>query len=264
MDDTVRLQIDNRGVARLTLQRPERHNAFDDTVIATLRSHFDRLAGDAAVRVTVLCAEGSSFSAGADIGYMRRMANFSEEQNRSDALALAEMLHTLKTLPMPTIAQVQGAAIGGGVGLVACCDIAIAADSAQFALSEVRLGLIPATIGPYVVNAIGARAALRYFTSAERFSAERAAQLGLVSEVVGDDALAARVEQLISDLLKGGPCAVRAAKQLVLDVSGQALSPILLADTAERIAALRVSPEGQEGLGAFLGKRRPSWLETAR
>jgi methylglutaconyl-CoA hydratase len=261
--ETVKLQIDARGIARITLHRPERHNAFDDDVISTLRRRFDAVAAHDHVRAVVLQAQGESFSAGADIAYMRRMAGYSEAQNRADALALAEMLQALKSLPVPTIAQVQGAAIGGGVGLVACCDVAIAADSAQFALSEVRLGLIPATIGPYVVAAIGERAALRYFTTGERFSAARAAELGLISETASAAALESRVEALLNDILKGGPCAVRAAKRLVRDISGRALNPDLLADTAQRIAALRVSPEGQEGLGAFLAKRPASWLETS-
>ncbi|WP_317928890.1 enoyl-CoA hydratase/isomerase family protein [Halioxenophilus sp. WMMB6] len=258
---TLKVAIDNRGVATVTMNRPEKHNAFDDSVIAELTNAFNELAGNPEVRVMVLAAEGKSFSAGADLGWMKRMASYSYDENLRDANALAGMLKTLNTLPFPTIARVQGAAFGGAVGLVSCCDMAVAGPKASFSLSEVKIGLIPATISPYVIAAIGARAARRYFVTAERFSAESALQLGLVSELVEAEAMDATITQLVDALLANSPAAILAAKKLVLDVDNQVITDELIKDTSERIAAIRVSPEGQEGLTAFLEKRPATWVK---
>ncbi len=252
------LTVDARGVARLTLQRPERHNAFDDQLIAQLQGTLEHLAADRGVRVVVLQAEGKSFSAGADVAWMARMAQYDHRANLEDAECLARLMYTLYTLPKPTVAKVQGAAIGGGVGLVACCDIAIASHRASFALSEVRLGLIPAVIGPFVVRALGERQARRYFLTAERFDAPTAHSLGLVHEVVTPEALETRVQGLVDTLLANGPRAMAAAKAHVQGL-GAAIDGAVTKDSAERIAALRASPEGREGLAAFLEKRPPRW-----
>ena len=259
-DPTVSTDIDSRGVATVTLNRPDKHNAFDDTVIAELRAAFDDLACRDEVRAVVLASTGKSFSAGADLGWMKRMARYDYADNLADARLLAGMLQALYELPQPTIARVQGAAFGGAVGLVSCCDMAVASTRASFALSEARIGLIPATISPFVLRAIGERAARRYFTTAERFDAASAAQLGLVSEVVAEEELDAAVEQLLTALLANGPLAVRAAKALVADFGGRDISADLVEDSCTRIAAIRVSAEGQEGLGAFLEKRPAAWL----
>lgn len=249
------------GVATLTLNRPELHNAFDDALIAALTAALRRLEADPAVRVVVLAANGKSFSAGADLNWMRRMADYTVAQNLDDARGLAELMRTLNALAKPTVARVQGAAYGGGVGLVACCDIAVAADSASFCLSEVRLGLIPAVISPYVVNAIGERQARRYFVSAERFDAAEAQRIGLVHEVVPAAALDAKVSELLATLAGNGPAAMVAAKDLARAVTRGPLDAAMIEDTARRIADIRASAEGREGLSAFLGKRRPAWLE---
>lgn len=258
-DPTVKLDIDSRGVARVTLNRPEKHNAFDDAVIAQLREAFDDLACRKDVRVVVLASEGRNFSAGADLGWMKRMAEYDFADNHRDAQLLAGMLKALQELPQPTIARVQGAAFGGAVGLVSCCDMAVATEKASFCLSEVKIGLIPATISPYVIRALGERASRRYFTTAERFPAQEAHRLGLVSEVVAEDELDATIALLVDALLQNGPRAVRASKLLVLDVAGREISDELVEDTCVRIAHIRVSEEGQEGLGAFLNKRKPVW-----
>jgi len=257
---TVTSTIDSRGVATVTLNRPEKHNAFDDSVIAELRHAFDELASRDEVRAVVLASEGKSFSAGADLGWMKRMAEYDYHHNLDDARLLADMLKSLHDMPQPTIARVQGAAFGGAVGLVSCCDMAVAAERASFSLSEVKIGLVPATISPYVIKAIGERAARRYFTTAERFSAADAHRLGLVSEVVPIEALDDRLESLLATLLQNGPSAVRQAKQLVHDIAGHAITPAMVEGTCELIARIRTSEEGQEGLGAFLNKRQPSWL----
>lgn len=249
------------GVATLTLNRPELHNAFDDALIAELTAALRRLEADPAVRVVVLAANGKSFSAGADLNWMRRMADYTVAQNLDDARGLAELMHTLNALAKPTVARVQGAAYGGGVGLVACCDIAIAADGASFCLSEVRLGLIPAVISPYVVNAIGERQARRYFVSAERFDAAEARRIGLVHEVVPAAGLDAKVDELLATLAGNGPAAMVAAKDLARAVARGPLDAAMIEDTARRIADIRASAEGCEGLSAFLGKRRPAWTE---
>jgi len=252
--------VDDRGVATVTLSQPEIHNAFDDAVIATLSEAFAGIAADRRVKAMVLASTGKSFSAGADLNWMRRMASYNVEQNNADASKLAEMLRRLNTLPVVTIARVQGAAFGGGVGLVSCCDIAVAAPEASFCLSEVKIGLIPATISPYVINAIGERAARRYFTTAEVISADKALELGLVSERVDSaEQLDEAVEQILKSVLRNGPDAMAAAKSLVLDYANRQIDDALIADSSRRIAETRVSSEGQEGLTAFLEKRRPNW-----
>jgi methylglutaconyl-CoA hydratase len=211
------------------------------------------------VRLVVLAASGQSFSAGADLNWMRRMADYSYQQNLADALALAELMRTLNNLAKPTIAKVQGPAYGGGVGLVACCDIAVASETASFSLSEVRLGLIPAVISPYVVNAIGERQARRYFLSAERFGAREAQRIGLVHEVVAAEELDGAVARLLDTLAGNSPAAMAAAKDLARAVSRGPIDATMIEDTARRIAEIRASPEGREGLNAFLDKRKPSW-----
>ena len=255
-----RLQLHRDGpVARLRMTRPQVHNAFDAELIGELTAALDEVANDAGVRVLVLEAEGASFSAGADLNWMRGMAAASEEANRIDSLALARLMRTLDELPKPTIARVQGAAFGGGVGLVACCDIAIAVDGAKFGLTESKLGLLPAVISPYVIAAIGPRQARRYFATAEIFDAADAHRIGLVHEVVDADALDAAVQSQIALLIKAGPVATASAKQLVRNVCAHADGNRHDAYNAALIARLRVSPEGQEGLSAFLEKRKPHW-----
>ena len=253
--------IDELGRATLTLNRPELHNAFDDLLIAELTASLKQLAADPQVRLVILAAAGKSFSAGADLGWMQRMADYSYAENLSDASALAELMRTLNELPKPTIALVQGAAFGGGVGLAAACDLVLATPTALFCLSEVKLGLIPAVISPYVVAAIGGRAARRYAISAERFDAERARQLGLVHEIVPADQLAAEADRLSRLLLQNGPDAMAAAKLLIAEVAQSPLSAELIAMTAERISVTRASAEGREGLNAFLEKRPPDWVK---
>ncbi|MBS0325292.1 MAG: enoyl-CoA hydratase/isomerase family protein [Proteobacteria bacterium] len=250
------------GVATLSLARPEVHNAFDETLIAKLAAHLAELDADPGVRVVVLAGQGRSFCAGADLGWMRRMAAFGRTENLADAQALAAMLRALATLAKPTIARVHGAAFGGGVGLVAACDIAVGADTAQFALSEARLGLIPATISPYVIEAIGARAARRYFLTAERFTAAEAQRIGLLHEAVAADALDARIAAIVALLVEAGPAAQRESKRLVRDVAGRPVDAGVIATTAERIADVRASSEGREGVAAFLARRRPEWIAS--
>lgn len=252
--------IDDRGVATVTLNNPDKHNAFDDVMISELTQIFKTLNSNADVRVMVLAATGKSFSAGADLNWMKRMANYGREENLADAAALADMLKTLNFMTKPTIARVQGATLGGAVGLVSCCDLAVATETTVFSLSEAKIGLIPATIAPYVVAAIGQRACRRYFTTAERFDADKALNLGLVSQLANDEqALDAAVAQLVKQLLTSGPQAVAAAKQLLFDV-GNNITDTVIAQTCERIADIRVSPEGQQGLSAFLEKRSPTWV----
>ena len=254
------LQLHRDGpVARLRMTRAHVHNAFDAGLIAALTAALDDVAADAGVRVLVLEAEGASFSAGADLNWMRGMAAASEAENRKDSLALARLMRTLDELPKPTIAAVQGSAFGGGVGLVACCDIAIAARGAKFGLTESKLGLLPAVISPYVIAAIGARNARRYFATAELFDADEALRIGLVHDVVNPTALDTAVQRQIDLLLKAGPIASANAKVLVRDVCAHADGAKHDADNASLIARLRVSPEGQEGLSAFLDKRKPAW-----
>ena len=258
--EPVMTAIDARGVATVTINNPAKHNAFDDVIIARLRLAFDILAERKDVRVVVLASNGKHFSAGADLEYMQRMAGYDYGHNLRDAEALAGMLKALFELPQPTIARVQGAAFGGAVGLVSCCDMAVATRGATFALSEVKIGLVPATISPYVIRSIGERAARRYFLTAERFDAHRALQLGLISEIADEEALDTEVAQLVEAILGNGPEAVRAAKDLIVSVAGEEITAELVEDTCARIAHIRVSKEGQEGLSAFLEKRKPNWL----
>ncbi len=260
-DNQLLTSIDELGRATLTLNRPELHNAFDDLLVAQLMAALQQLAADPQVRLVCLAAAGKSFSSGADLSWMRRMAGYSHAENLADALALTELLRTLNELPKPTIALVHGAAFGGGVGLIAACDLVLATPQANFCLSEVKLGLIPAIISPYVIAAIGARAARRYCISAERFDAERAFQLGLVHEIVPTEQLTQEADRLTRLLLKNGPNAMAAAKKLVADIAHRPLNAELRAETAERISVTRASDEGREGLNAFLEKRHPDWVK---
>lgn len=248
------------GIGRIWLNRPEVRNAFNDEAIAELTRAFDAMAGDSQVRVVVLGGRGSAFSAGGDLNWMKKMAGYSFDENFADALRLAEMLHTIAVLPKPTVARVHGPAYAGGMGLVAACDIAVAAHEAEFCLSEVKLGLVPATISPYVLAAMGRRAAQRYFLTAERFSAEEAHRIGFVHALAPaakiDDAVAA----VCRELLSGGPHAHAATKDLVRHVAGAPLTGELRAETARRIATARATDEGKEGVRAFLEKRRPAWM----
>lgn len=247
------------GVARITLNRPDLRNAFNDVLIAELHAMLVDIEQDPSVRVVVLAGNGPAFCAGADLGWMKRMADFEHAQNLSDAQALADMLATLHRTQKPTIASVHGAAFAGGTGLVAACDMAIGSLDAKFCFSEVRLGLSPATISPYVLRAIGERAARRYFLTAEIFDAAEAYRLGLLSALVPPDALDATVDALVQHLLAGGPQALARIKDLIMAVSGQPVNEALSVNTAERIADIRVSPEGREGIASFLEKRKPSW-----
>ncbi|MDT0581328.1 MULTISPECIES: enoyl-CoA hydratase/isomerase family protein [Alteromonadaceae] len=254
--------IDDRGVATVTLNKPELHNAFDEHVISQLIEAFTTLNNNSDVRAVILAAKGKSFCAGADLNWMRKMASYSYEENKQDAGQLAELYRTLFNLNKPTIARVQGAVFGGGVGLVACCDIAIGTRMSKFCLSEVKLGLVPATISPYVIEAIGPRLAKRYFMTAEVFSSRRARRIGLLSETVSEDDLDTTIESLISALLNNGPDSVSKAKALVNQISYQSIDSELIEQTSELIANVRVSNEGQEGLSAFLEKRAPTWKKA--
>jgi methylglutaconyl-CoA hydratase len=248
------------GVATVTLNRPEVRNAFNDEVIAELTGTFVELSRRDEVRCVVLAANGTAFCAGADLNWMKRMAGYTRDQNLEDARALAQMLRVIYACPKPTIAKVQGDAYAGGTGLVAVCDIAVSADTAQYCLSEVKLGLIPATISPYVIRAMGARAAHRYFLTAERFDAAEALRIGFVHEVAKADQLDAKVAEIAQALVQAGPAAVKACKALVHDVAGHDISALLIERTVQGIADIRVSEEGREGIQSFLGKRKPSWL----
>ncbi len=255
------LAVEVRGaVAHVTLARPDLHNAFDDETIAELAQALRAADADDAVRAVVLGGQGRSFSAGADLHWMKRMAGYGHAENVADATALARMLATLAGMGKPTIARVHGPAFGGGVGLVAACDIAVAAEEASFSFSEAKLGLVPATIAPYVIEAIGAREARRYFMSAERFTAAEARRIGLVHEVVALAELDARIDALVRALLLAGPQAQAAAKALIRAVAHRPIDERIIADTAERIAAARASSEGREGVAAFLDKRAAAWV----
>ena len=258
-NDTVLLEVNEQGIATVTLNNPEKHNAFDDGIIKQLTDIFNDISNRDDISVMILASNGKSFSAGADLGWMKRMASYSYEDNLKDANALATMLKVLNFLPQTTIAKVQGAAFGGAVGLASCCDIVIASTKASFCLSEVKIGLIPATISPYVVDAIGLKASRRYFQTAERFFADKAQQIGLVDEVVSPEELTDEVNAMVATLLANGNQARRQAKKLSQDVAFQTIDDNLLKDTSERIAAIRVSTEGQEGLTAFFEKRAPNW-----
>jgi len=260
MTDVLHTSIDDRGVATVTMMRADVHNAFNDDLIWELHNAFKKLGTDDTVRAIVLTGAGKSFSAGADLNWMKAAADYTEEQNRADAMRLSDMLAAVNDCPKPTIAIVNGAAFGGGVGLVACCDIAIAVESAVFSLSEARLGLTPATISPYVIATIGARAARRYFLTAERFTAEKAREIGLVQETAPSLQDACSLSHvMIKNILAGAPGAQREAKALIRAVAGQEITTELRADTANRIAERRASLEGREGLSAFLEKRKPEW-----
>ncbi|WP_341501627.1 enoyl-CoA hydratase/isomerase family protein [Gallaecimonas sp. GXIMD4217] len=259
--DWLQQEIDGRGVATLSLNRPDKHNAFDDQLITALNDALDALAANPAVRLLVLRAEGKHFSAGADLAWMKRQVDASFEQNLAESEALAGLMDRLDRFPHPSLVRVQGAAFGGALGLIACGDIAVAADNALFCLSEVKLGLIPAVISPYVLRAMGPRVARRYMLTAERFNAEVALRHDLVHEVVPMDELDGAVEGHVQQLLMNGPQALKACKQLIQDVQGQAIDAPLRRRTAEAIAKIRVTDEGQEGLGAFFDKRRPAWQE---
>lgn len=261
MTSNVLLETDARGVATLTLNRPELHNAFDAALVARLTELLVEIKSRQDIRVVVLTGAGRSFSAGADVNWMRAMAACSEDENIEDALHLADLMSLLDTLPLPTIARVNGHAYGGGVGLITCCDIAVASNEARFALSEVRLGLVPAVISPYVIAAIGARNARRLFLSAEAMNAKLARRVGLVHEIAKPNKLDAAIDDQVEMLLRGGPRALRESKELVFTVEGGGISAdhALKRRTAQIIAQLRVSAEGQEGLAAFLQKRPPVW-----
>ena len=255
------LTITNQGALRtLTLSRPDVRNAFNDEVIAELKAAFIDAGQAAELRCVVLAAEGPAFCAGADLNWMRRMADYTRDENLADAGHLAAMLRAIYECPKPTIARVQGDVFAGGVGLVAACDMAVSVDTATYCLSEVKLGLIPATISPYVIRAMGARASHRYFLTAERFSAAEAHRIGLVHEVVAADALDAKVAELTHALASASPNAVRACKRLVQDVAERDIDDALVAHTVADIADIRSSDEGKEGVQSFLQKRKPSWL----
>jgi methylglutaconyl-CoA hydratase len=260
MPETIRIER-NGAVATLSLDRPQVHNAFDDTLIAEITAALGSLTHDTTLRVLVLTDTGPTFSAGADLNWMQRMAKASADENREDALRLAKLLRLIQFFPKPTLARVNGSAYGGGVGLVACCDIAVGVEGAKFALSEVKLGLVPATIAPYVVQAIGARQARRLFVSAEIFDATEAARIGLLHQCVPAGQLDEAVDRQLHFLAKGGPIAQHEAKQLALRTAGMTSGSAerIDAENAALIARLRVSPEGQQGLSAFLEKRPPSW-----
>ena len=255
---TLDIRIEGR-VARVFLNRPEVRNAFNDGVITELAATFTRLGQDPAVRVIVLGGHGKAFCAGADLNWMKSMAGYGWEDNRADATRLAEMLWAVYACPLPVVGRLQGDCYAGGMGLAACCDVLVAAEGMHFCLSEARLGLLPATISPYVIRAMGEQAARRYFIPAERFSAAQAQAMGFVHEVVAPEALDAKVEEIVALVAANGPAAVKACKRLVHDFAGREITPELRAETARRIADIRASEEGREGVQAFLNKREPGW-----
>lgn len=261
MSDPLITSSPRAGVLQITMNRPEVHNAFDDNQIQRMIAVLDSAASDPEVRVVILAGEGKSFSAGGDIDYMRRMGGNSYQENIEDAGQLARLMKTLNFLPKPTIARVQGAAMGGGVGLSCCCDFAIGTPRALFATSEVKLGMVAATISPYVAATVGEKAARRMFTSALPVKAEQALNLGLLSELVAEDALDDAVNKLTQKLLSNAPEAVRLSKQLAFDVSAQSVTDELISETVKLIADVRDSSEGREGLSAFLEKRTASWVQ---
>jgi methylglutaconyl-CoA hydratase len=247
------------GIARVTLDRPDLRNAFDDELISSLTTVFNAIGSDGSIRVMILGGNGPAFCAGADLNWMKRMAKYGYDENLADAEALALMLATLDRLPKPTIARVHGAVFAGGTGLVAACDIAVGTPQAKFCLSEAKLGLSPATISPYVIRAMGEREARRYFLTAEVFDAAEAFRIGLLSLLVSPSELDSSIDELITHLMAGGPQAHRKIKELIRAVAGRPVDDALAADTAKRIAEIRVSPEGREGIASFLEKRKAAW-----
>ncbi|MAL79829.1 MAG: hypothetical protein CMN55_12085 [Sneathiella sp.] len=259
-EELVLLHFSTDGIATITLNRPEVHNAFNEELIEQLGEMIVDVGHQEGVRAVIIAAAGKSFSAGADLNWMKRAAHFTEEDNREDSINFAEMLKNLYTMPKPTIALVQGPAYGGGLGLVAACDIAIGVRDVKFCLSEVKLGLIPAVISPYVVEAMGARACRRYFQTAEMFDGETAHRLGLLHELVDDvHHLAEARDKLLDQIVKNAPGAMADAKDLVSTVAGRPIDSHILRETADRIAERRASDEGKEGVQAFLEKRKPHW-----
>ena len=256
--NTLDIHIEGR-VAKVFLNRPEVRNAFNDGVITELAETFTRLGQDPGVRVIVLGGHGKAFCAGADLNWMKSMAGYGWEDNRADATRLAEMLWAIYSCPLPVVGRLHGDCYAGGMGLAACCDVLVAAEGMHFCLSEARLGLLPATISPYVMRALGEQAARRYFITAERFSAAQARDMGFVHELVAPDALDAKVDEIVALLVANGPAAVKACKRLVQDFAGREITPNLRAETARRIADIRASDEGREGVQAFLNKREPAW-----
>ena len=256
------LNISAGPVATVTLSRPEVRNAFNDEVITELTQAFTQLGADPQVRVIVLAAQGPAFCAGADLNWMRRMADYTHAENLADAAQLAEMLRVIYACPKPTVARIQGDVYAGGMGLVAACDMAVSVDAANYCLSEVKLGLYPATISPYVIRAMGTRAAHRYFLTAERFDAAEALRLGFVHAVVTADQLDDKVGELTKALLNASPNAVRECKTLLHDVAGKEIDAALIAHTVQGIASIRASGEGKEGVQSFLQKRKPNWLNS--
>ncbi|MEF9927013.1 MAG: enoyl-CoA hydratase/isomerase family protein [Massilia sp.] len=257
--DTLLVTVADK-VATVTLNRPDLRNAFNEGAIAELARVFDELGRNNPVRAIVLAANGPSFCAGADLNWMKKMAGYSHDENEADAMRLADMLRTIYLCPKPTVARVQGDCYAGGMGLVAACDIVVASETASFCLSEVKLGLIPATISPYVIKAMGEQAARRYFLTAERFDAAEAQRIGVAHAVVAPEALDATVAGIVKALVNNSPHAVRQAKTLVREIVGQPVDDALLRDTAGRIAAIRASTEGREGVASFLEKRKPAWI----
>lgn len=255
------IKKDKGAVLWIAFKRPEIHNAFNAEAILELTDAFDRVRTDESVRVVVLTGVGKSFCAGADINWMREIVRYSFDQNLKESLQLAEVLFNIYTLPKPTIAMVNGAAIGGGTGFLSVCDIAVAAEEAEFGLSEVKIGLVPAAISPYVVRKIGESKAREYFLSGKRISAQKACEIGLVNEVVPKNKLEERVDELIEQLLASGPEAIASCKELILNVTRLSLEDVK-EYTARMIANLRISEEGQEGMSAFLEKRKPRWAHT--
>jgi methylglutaconyl-CoA hydratase len=259
------LLIERRGgVAFVTLNRPEVRNAFDDALIAELAANFKALDGDDGVRAVVLAGNGPAFCAGADLNWMKRMAGYGYEQNLHDAMGLAVMLQTIDCMRKPVVARVHGPAFAGGTGLVAACDIAVGTPEAKFCLSEAKLGLSPATISPYVVRAMGERAARRYFLTAEVFDAQEALRIGMLSALVPSAELDGTIDALLKHLLAGGREALAQIKDLIRSVASQPIDDAMVADTAKRIAEIRVSPEGREGIASFLDKRKPSWVAKGK
>ena len=255
------LQVEHFGaVTRITLSRPEVRNAFNAELIAALTQAFRTVAAEPLTRAVVLGGHGKAFCAGADLGWMREMAGYDWDQNRADAQALADMLWAVYACPVPVVARIHGDCYAGGVGLAAVCNVLVAAEGVTFCLSEARLGLLPATISPYVIRAMGEQAARRYFITAERFSAAQARSMGFVHEVCAVEAIDAKVDEIVATLVANGPMAARACKQLVQDVAGRPIDAELRAETARRIADIRATDEGREGVQSFLNKRPPAWL----